>query len=815
MVATGSTDHPVRLPRVTRAIGFAETAFDLGRRRFLLSTCLLFLALATLNYWPVLFGMVPLPTELILQFPPWETCCAFLRTKAPQPNIGDLVTQHYVWRAFLGDALRRGELPLWNPYSLLGTPFIGNAQSSLFYPLNVLYALLPTATAWSLGFILRSALVGLFTTLFARSIGASRDGSVVAGIIVSFCASTMVWQAQPIGDAMLWLSLAFWAVQRLLIKPGPISVITLSAVFCLSLLAGYPQGTVHIGLATALYATYLSIASSAHGCRLRERLGFVALFAAAGILALGLAAVQLLPMAEWISETSRSLDTRYGHRPITELVGYLSRDHTRNPNAFGTSLPDASTYVGLLTLVLVPCAFLGRRKGTALFFTGLTLIWMEVIFGLAPFYWVFDSIPIIAGAKNYRLVGVASFGIAMLAALGLTAIEERLSRTRTGRGTSGGLWVFVAGAVALAAMSGLRVFWFAFERPVNLALSGPLSSAAFLFFGAAVILWGLTARPERRVFTAIVVVVICADVLGAGFGYIPFVKTETVYPEPASFSYLRAHTGDRYRILVIDVTVAENIPAFYGLYSAGGYDNPLRRTALLEQPLSHVRGRLTPTSLGVAGLEDRRLDLMNIKYLVANKWSAGLAWLEAHPERYRLVHTDGPVRIYENTAVLPRAFLVPLDGAEILRSDEAQLARLSQSSFDPAKAVLLSDWPRVSLSRSAAGESERPSNVTAFEQSANGVRAEAWVAEPSILVLSQAYYPGWRVSVNGEPRELLRADYGFTGVLLESGWQTVHFSYEPDSLRFGVYVSLLSLAILTGLATIAGWRAHLRSRMGK
>lgn len=81
-------------------------------RWFVISSAMLFLALAILNYWPILVGRIPLPTDLIVQFPPWDTCCSTLRTKVPHAEIGDLVTQHYIWRAFLGDSVRQGTLPL-------------------------------------------------------------------------------------------------------------------------------------------------------------------------------------------------------------------------------------------------------------------------------------------------------------------------------------------------------------------------------------------------------------------------------------------------------------------------------------------------------------------------------------------------------------------------------------------------------------------------------------------------------------------------------------------------------------------------------
>src|SRR5262245_11787605 len=39
---------------------------------------------------------------------------------------------------YLGDHLRRGEFPLWNPLTFMGTPFLANWQSAVFYPPSLL-----------------------------------------------------------------------------------------------------------------------------------------------------------------------------------------------------------------------------------------------------------------------------------------------------------------------------------------------------------------------------------------------------------------------------------------------------------------------------------------------------------------------------------------------------------------------------------------------------------------------------------------------------------------------------------------------------
>ena len=762
-------------------------------RRFWALSAALFLALATLNYWPVLLGRIPLPTGLVIQFPPWDTCCSNLRGKMLHAEAGDLVTQFYMWRAYLGDAVGQGALPLWNPYNLLGSPFLGNTQSSLFYPFNFPYMVLPTELVWSLGFIVRTALAGLFTLLFVRSLGASYGGSITAAVVFAFCAITTVWQARPHGDAALWLPLAFWTVHRLWARASPAGVGLLAIALSLSFLAGHPETTVHVALSVLLYAGFLACFTPDNPGRPVRRTRFPALFVLAGLLALGLAAIQILPTFEWVRLVDRHLDINWGAMPVSGMVAFLSRDLLANPNSAGVPVPEGATYVGILTLFLVPFSLLGPNKRNAVFLILLAFVSIEVAYGLQPFHWVSRNLPLISGIKNARLIGVASFALAVLAGLGLTALERRLAG---GWRANVSIWwsvAWVAPVICLVGMAGIRIVGFGLSRNPELALSGPTSSVIVLTASACLFLWIWFGRPDRRLMSTVVAVALCADLLGTSFGFLPFSTRNTVFPEPVAFRYLREEAQGQYRILPLRGTVAENMPMMYQLHSATGYDTVLETTSQLLKPL------WARTPEAVVALKDRRLDLLNVKYLLAYAPNASTRLLEERPERFRLALADGSVRVYENLTVLPRAFVVPLDGVEVLADDKSQLARLGEASFDPAKSVILSQTPEPPASPGGGQRNDWDSSVQYFEQGINDVKLVAWASEPGILVLSQAYYPGWRVTVNGEPRPLLRVDYGLTGVQVERGYHEVHFLYEPSSMRFGAIISAVALLVTVAL----------------
>ena len=76
--------------------------------------------------------------------------------------ITDPVRQQYPWRFLAIVGLKKGELPLWNPYSFSGTPLLASLQAAVFYPFNVVFFLLPFRFAWSFLIFLQPLLAGLF-----------------------------------------------------------------------------------------------------------------------------------------------------------------------------------------------------------------------------------------------------------------------------------------------------------------------------------------------------------------------------------------------------------------------------------------------------------------------------------------------------------------------------------------------------------------------------------------------------------------------------------------------------------------------------
>jgi len=177
--------------------------------------------------------------------------------------------------------------------------------------------------------------------------------------------------------------------------------------------------------------------------------------------------------------------------------------------------------------------------------------------------------------------------------------------------------------------------------------------------------------------------------------------------------------------------------------------------------------------------------------------------------RWRLAAQTNYVDIYENTQVLPRAWLT--DEARALAGDEAlaviRTGRLPGGErWEPLRTALVETEPPATPSPAGGGSAE----VTRYE--ANRVEVKCEAKGPSILVLADNHYPGWVAYVDGRAAEVLRVDYGLRGAYVPAGSHVVEFVYRPKSVLAGLSVSLLAAA---GLSFVCFASSRKRKNEGK
>jgi hypothetical protein len=95
------------------------------------------------------------------------------------------------------------------------------------------------------------------------------------------------------------------------------------------------------------------------------------------------------------------------------------------------------------------------------------------------------------------------------------------------------------------------------------------------------------------------------------------------------------------------------------------------------------------------------------------------------------------------------------------------------------------------------------------------VVVEAESASGGMLVLTDLAYPGWHVTVDGQPAEARIVEATFRGVALPPGRHTVIWTYRPVSVYWGAGISLASLAVMMLLGHVRFWHPHLLGKQRK
>jgi Bacterial membrane protein YfhO len=163
--------------------------------------------------------------------------------------------------------------------------------------------------------------------------------------------------------------------------------------------------------------------------------------------------------------------------------------------------------------------------------------------------------------------------------------------------------------------------------------------------------------------------------------------------------------------------------------------------------------------------------------------------------RWKHIADAGSVAIFENLRALPRVWLA---NSERVASGPQQLeiirtGRISaETKWQPLDEALVEGPAGVALPK------EKPPSGRAeiTRRTPNRVELATDSFTPSLLVLADNYYPGWRAEVDGRAARIMRVNYNQRGVALPAGRHVVMFSYQPTSVLTGLLVSGLSLVLL-------------------
>lgn len=796
----------------------------------------------------VFLGRSMLPLDLIPIFQPWASHTRELWDVIPSVNnpLLDSLQQYYPRRVYMREALSGGWLPLWNPNMYGGTPFLGSQQGATLYPPAWALSLLPAELQFGWSALLHLSLAAIGGFLFFRQLSLRPAGALVGGVAFALNGFIVAWLAYPNVTqwTLCWLPLALFAWERGRARDGDLRWFAASgAVLALALLGGHGQSSMYVLLTWGAWTLFRSLTAGARG---RMFLRGVLL---PGSLCLLLALGHLLPTLDYVPRTDRAgrvswESVHLAAMPPSQLWTFLL------PRLFGDNtaqfaqefwLPvkgqerltyiERTFYPGVSVLVLGAAAlpFLRRRRRQGpredaadadptgdlrrltLFSLALTVAALLLALG-TPLYWPFWRL--VPGFGQFtavaRVLGVAAWSLACLAALGteaITHLDEALRRKASR------VLAVAAGVGCALALAAHYVFGGAAPEPVTRFLASAskpspdaialgelgVALAAMIAPAALALVSGPRVRDGNAAITTktlgwIVLVVVAADLFLFGSRYNPATDPKLIRTETSEITFLKERAAqESFRFLSagspgseIDVRrrMPSNLPATYGLADIDGSDSFVpQRYREWERATRDAGGGASPWTR----FASPNLRAAAVRYYLTSR--------EDVPPALRSV--SGPM-VREDPQALPFARLHT--NAQAMAGKEDLLVALA----NPNRLPLIP----MTYGPDAPSFNGPPGFVPFTTRRVNGNRLllEGATAKPGLLVVAEQFDPGWRARVNGKPARITPADHLLMGIPLPMGRHRVELTYAPDAFRVGLFGTLLGIACLAGFLCVRSRR---------
>lgn len=652
----------------------------------------------------------------------WTTRLSTRSTMFAWLTSGDLY--EYFLPSYTYQAMRMGEgsIPLWNPYQGVGQPFLAALQPGVLYPARLL--LLVQSPAHAMGTSLGAHLLFLVVTTyaFARALGTTRLAASCAAIVLGATLGANWFYLPSYLEAGAWWPTLALALVRLVGGGGWRWAVLLGAAGAMPVLAGGYQVTVYMAYALGLLAAGLFTDPRFRPASWRP---LALRLAVAGLVAAATAAPQLLPTFAWSAEAARRTAA------LTDVqLNPLGLQTPPWELLLRTLIRGSGYQPFFLSIPAIGLALLGfaRQRILGLVMGAGALLLTGVALGPgSPLFPLYRALP---GLAVYRLPMRLLIAVFFLVATGVALGVSACQRWRPARLPQLGPALATGAALALLA-----------------ALVAPIRNDTQLPW-----LQGGSLRPALPVM----------DLAGTrvGDGRVAFFgKWFPIAPRYAMLGGMRC---------VQDYEPLSSRRLQHFLFAVAGQplpgdDAPLPFTGHVGEPNPLAQPRL--------------LDLVATRAVVVTSETPGTA-----PAGLVRAGAVGPAVLYANPSALPRAYLVP--AARFVPSAEAALAAVLAPDFDPRREAVLVGSPGEAGGGIVAGAGEF-ARARITRDGAERVEIGVAATAPAVLVLADAFAPGWEALVDGRPRRLWQANHLVRGVILEPGDRHVAFVYRAPGWRLG------------------------------
>jgi hypothetical protein len=656
-------------------------------------------------------------------------------------EYSDLAISHYPNAIFLRDAIIEWRtIPLWSSTIMSGYPFAANPLSGLWYPPGWAALILPLPLGFNLLIGLHLIWGGIGLYLLMRAEGLGKTAALLAGL--SFGLLPKLFAHYGAGHLTLlyavpwtpWLLLS----QRTCSERSGWFRIPPGLVLALIFLADVRWGA----FSALTWWAYSAVHTQQNGWLLIKKLSLQT------VLALLLAAPQLLPLIEFSSLSSRAdlapADVLANSLPVASLLGLVLP-------ASGIDHEWVFYVGGMVSLLALGGLLLSKARRSKYFWGVLSLTTILVALGSQiPGSDLVAKLPLVSLLRvPSRALFLTGLGIASLVGYGLDAILKNSSPQRV---RIFGLCLFGVIVFALVLLVG---FGLMFGDVPDGMLWGTLG----LMLSAVWILAGIKSWLPVRIWIGGVFLIAMLDLGAVDINSFSARNPTQVISEGEEVAMFLATQEEDFRTYSPSYSLPQQMTIHHGIRLTDGVD-PLQLAKYVSfmdlasgvprdgysVTIPNFAGGDPKTDNAGYGPDAEKLGLLNVGYLVSE--------FEVNAEGIKLEQQIGDTFIYRNEKQRSPAWVLP--GANSNEKDAVPIKILQRS----------------------------PNHI---QLSAKG---------PGTLVVSEISYPGWQVWVDGVAGELLLQGEILMGVELEPGSHKVDLWFRPLSVYAGLVLFLIGLIFL-------------------
>lgn len=771
------------------------------------------------------------------------------------PGYNDLL-QFLNWRVQIQQAFRNHEFPLWSPNEMGGFPILANFQSSLFYPLTFLLFFIDVYTFTDILNILHFVLTPLFMYLFLRYFNYEKIVSIIGAMIWSWSGMLLVryWTSHScfiISFTYIPLILFFFFKSIFNLKNNYFYSWFTALFMGFQFFSGTAEYIIYTNLIMFFYLLKFFFFSK------KDKFKILKIYLFSIFLFLLFILIQLIPIVEFLNHTIRGKSFEYSvfvsfpyQNFITYFLPYFFGDHVTYHHWGVPNLFEQYAYVGILPWFIILFLIFGKKediKSNVFYLLIILLGWSIALGKYNPLYYYISRIiyPLSKLRVPSRAMLLPLFSFVMILSYYLNkiynaeyVISKKLIKNLYILFFTGIILLliyFIPNSVAIDFINNfinirdIELKYLTFNwRLYNLAILLIVYSFLFIKFNKNI-----------KLLFFLLFIVCFYETIIFHRNFIDYNGTDFSLLNDKYIQYLKNDDSSKFRVLSTEHKM--EIPKYNinNIASAQSY-SPMLIASVIEYFAVGVDGRynyLDETSKTWFGLNtilnynSKLIDLFNVKYLVGynvdsyddnyKKIFNGLHKNLKYKDRFKFYYDNINISDYDKSLQILKSDSFNIDDVIIVNNANIKLGDLSNHITDVnskknnngnlidvnSSKYLETDADNIKFNKTEFKseininvENNLKNDYSLIAYNFNSIEFDVNILKDSILFLSEVYYPGWKVFVDGIEKDVLILNNIFRGVFLREGNKHVRFVYSPNHLKYGIF--FISFFFLIGIFLI-------------